>query len=263
MLTLGVNLDHIATLRQARRITEPNLLQALEIATKAKAHQITIHLREDRRHIQDFDLFDVMEHSKLPVNVECANDDQIIETLCRLRPFKATLVPERREEVTTEGGLDMNHPKLESTISKLKEAGIKVAAFINPDPYSIERALALGADGIELHTGAYANIFLMLHDEMAYQKNLIDFLSNLSKSRLQSLLDLELKALQDSARLAHDLGLEVYAGHGLNTQNLGAIAKIPEIIELNIGHSIIARSVFIGLGMAIEEILDEMRRARG
>lgn len=261
-LDLGVNIDHIATLRQARQITEPDPMQALSILKQAGAHQVTIHLREDRRHIQDFDVCEIMQHSSLPVNIECANDPKIIDLICAKRPFKATLVPEKREEVTTEGGLDMTNPALNLTIAMLKNSKIKVATFINPDEKSIKLSKDLGADGIELHTGTYANLYLALNEQNLSHLNLLKDLTNLDRLELETRLKDEIDSLKNAAKFAKSLGLEVYAGHGLNANNLDPIAKIKEISELNIGHSIIARSIFVGLKDAIKEILDSMQRAR-
>ncbi len=261
-LDLGVNIDHIATLRQARQITQPDPIQALSILKQAGANQVTIHLREDRRHIQDYDVLNILKHSSLPVNIECANSPEIIDLICAKRPFKATLVPEKREEVTTEGGLDMRNPALNLTIAKLKKSNIKVATFINPDENSIELSKALGADGIELHTGTYANLYLALNEQNLSHLNLLKNLHHTDKKTLEKMLQDELDSLKNAAKFAKSLDLEVYAGHGLDARNLAPIAKIPEISELNIGHSIIARSIFIGLKDAIKEILDSIQKAQ-
>lgn len=260
-LQLGVNIDHIATLRQARQTTEPSPLEALKLIEKTEAKQITLHLREDRRHIQDFDLSEILEHSNLPVNIECAQDEQIISLLCAKRPYKATLVPERREEITTEGGLDMKHPALKNNIKNLKDSGIQVATFIDPDPQSIELSKELGADGVELHTGNYANLYLAIKDPRVSQAKPLKHLAQKSENELIEMLENELNLLRKAAIFAKQIGLEVYAGHGLNAKNLAPIARIPEVSELNIGHSIIARAIFLGLENSIQEILDAMQEA--
>lgn len=278
-LHLGVNLDHIATIRQARRIAHPNLIEAARLTKQAGAHQITIHLREDRRHIQDYDVINILRHTSLPINVECATEDGIIDFLCDLKPQKCTLVPEKREELTTEGGLDMSHPKLHAVVQKLKKSNIWVSAFIDPDVHSAQLAKNLGCDSVELHTGEFANYYMMNFDRLArthaskvlsspnIPKEIYAISSNKWKELLKAekttslnLLSKEFERICHTAFYAKEtLGLEVYAGHGLNNKNLIPIANIPPITELNIGHSIIARSCFIGLKRAIKEVLKAMQ----
>jgi len=253
-MKLGVNIDHIATLRNARKINEPDPLSALEIIKQAGAEQITIHLREDRRHINEFDVKRIIESSFLPVNTECSINEEIIEIICSLKPHRATLVPERREEVTTEGGLDVinNFNKIKKVIEKLHKNDIEVSLFIDPDFEQIKKAKELQVEMIELHTGKYANLFLTLNTNINYTPNKI--FENYDRKTLKNELKLELNLLKDAAKLAKDLEIEVAAGHGLNYQNVLEILKIKEIEELNIGHSIIANSIFVGLYEAVKKM---------
>ena len=253
-MKLGVNIDHIATLRNARKINEPDPLMALEILKQAGADQVTIHLREDRRHITDFDAKRICQNSFLPVNMECSINPEIIDIICELKPHRATLVPEKREEVTTEGGLDLtkNEEKIKNAIDKLKENNIEVSLFIDPDFNQINKAKDLKADMIELHTGRYANLFLALNSNINHTP--FKIFENLDRKTLKKELELELTLLRDAAKLAKDIELEVAAGHGLNYQNVIEILQIKEIEELNIGHSIIANSIFIGLYEAIKKM---------
>lgn len=252
-LALGVNIDHIAVLREARKINDPDPLMALEICAQNGADQITIHLREDRRHIQDEDAKKIIRSSRLPVNLECSIDENIIAITKELNPHRATLVPEKREEVTTEGGLDVlgQVMALDITIEQLSDSDIPVSLFIDPDLTIIEKSKFLGADMIELHTGRYANIYAMLHSSLPYSHHRLEEF-NLPRRELQTLLDNEVQILKKAADHAHSIGLKVAAGHGLNYQNVTAIAAIESIEELNIGQSIIARSVFNGLGEAVK-----------
>ncbi len=254
-MLLGVNIDHIATLREARKINDPNPLDALSVCKLSGADQITIHLREDRRHIHDLDAKAIIEQSTLPVNLECSINEDIIDIVCKLKPHRATLVPENRDEVTTEGGLDLekNFNKIDSVIEKLKENDIEVSLFIDPNEKSIELANMLEASWIELHTGSFANIYAMLYTNLKNTQHSIKELE-LSKSELKILLDKSIEDLKNSANFASNLGLKVAAGHGLNYQNVKNISNISDIIELNIGQSIIARSVFTGLENAIKEM---------
>ena len=253
-MKLGVNIDHIATIRNARRINEPDPLMALEILKEAGADQVTIHLREDRRHITDFDAKRIIENTFLPVNMECSINPEIIDIICTLKPHRATLVPEKREEVTTEGGLDVigNEEKIQKAIEKLKENQIEVSLFIDPDFEQIKKSFQIGAEMIELHTGKYANLHLALNTNI--NKTPFKVFENLDRKALKKELKLELNLIKDAAKLGIDLGLEVAAGHGLNYQNVSEIVKIKEISELNIGHSIIANSIFIGLFEAVKKM---------
>ncbi len=259
MKRLGVNIDHIATLREARAINDPNPLQAIFIAHTAGAHQITLHLREDRRHIHDSDVLQIIQASPLPINIECSMNAQIIEFLCELRPQRITLVPENRAEVTTEGGLDLvnNAKHIQSLMRTFENLGVKTTLFINPDIKTIALAKEIGASGVELHTGRYANLWLMANTNLSRtQHSIKEF--ELHQDMLVNELELEVEALTKGAKKAQKLGLDCFAGHGLHYHNLTPILAIPEITELNIGHAIIARAVFVGLQNAIEQMLSAM-----
>lgn len=249
---LGVNIDHIAVLREARKINDPNILDALSICKIAGADQITIHLREDRRHIHDNDAKLVCANSPLRVNLECSINEDIIDIVCKLKPSRATLVPENRQEVTTEGGLDVqkNYKKIKKVIKKLQENEIEVSLFIDPSKSMINLAKELKVDYIELHTGLYANIYAMLFTNLRQTQHSIKSLE-LPRKRLEKKLLDSLEEIKKAAKYAYKNDLNVAAGHGLNYQNVTAISEIEEIIELNIGQSIIARSVFVGLENAI------------
>jgi pyridoxine 5-phosphate synthase len=233
-LKLGVNIDHVATVREARyrgrERGEPDVIEAARICEAAGAHGVTVHLREDRRHIQDRDVWKLREVLKVPLNLEMANAAEIIEIALKLKPATVCLVPERRQEVTTEGGLDVggNRAAIAQTCKRMKDAGIAVSLFIAPDPAQVEASAAVGAQFIELHTGAYAE----------------HFPSNKEFDRL-------LKA----ANQGRAAGLRINAGHGLNYQNVPRLHKIPHLEDLNIGHSIVSRAVFVGLGEAVKEML--------
>jgi pyridoxine 5-phosphate synthase len=233
---LYINIDHIATLRQARGGNEPDPVEGARVCEAAGADGITAHLREDRRHMQDADIVKLKKSVKTYFNLEMACVAEMLELARRLKPEQVTLVPERREEITTEGGLDIKSDpaRIRNAIDALTDAGIRVSLFIDPTRPAVEQSKKLGVPAIELHTGRYA------HDPS--EKTLV--------------------ALRDSARRAADLGLAVHAGHGLNLQNVAAVAVIPEIEELNIGHSIISRSVFVGLDRAVREMREAMRTAR-
>ncbi len=255
-MLLGVNIDHIAVLREARKINDPDPLQAIYIAKLAGADQITIHLREDRRHIHDDDARRIIENSPLPVNLECSVDPDIVEIVAELRPHRATFVPEKREEVTTEGGLDVNEPNfanLDKAVHYLKAREIETSLFIDPTKESVRAAKTIGVEWIELHTGSYANIHAMLYSNLAQTHHAIEDLK-LERSKLRRLLEKSLSQLQETAEYADEFGLKVAAGHGLNYQNVRAITEIEEIVELNIGQSIVARSVFTGLERAIVDM---------
>ena len=251
-MKLGVNIDHIAVLREARKIADPNPLDALSIVKRAGADQITIHLREDRRHIQDIDASNIISLSSLPVNLECALAPEIIEIVCKLKPHRVTLVPEKREEVTTEGGLDIlsNSEKLAQTIKQLKEHEIEVSLFIDPTLKNVQMSKKLEVEWIEFHTGKYANVYAMLYGNLANTHHTIKALE-LSRLELKELLKEEILNLRTLSCDAMERGLKVAAGHGLNYQNVQDIVAIETIDELNIGQSIIARSVFTGLEAAI------------
>jgi len=254
-MTLGVNIDHVAVLREARRVNDPDILEALFVATQNGADQITIHLREDRRHIQDSDLFNILQHSKLPVNLECSINKEILSIVAKAKPHRATLVPEKREEVTTEGGLDVftYESEIANAIEILHDALIPVSLFVDPTIEAMEKSKELGAEMVELHTGLYSNLFAMLHSNLPYSNHAIEELQ-LPRYELETRLEKAVHEIKTAALHAKKIGLEVAAGHGLNYHNLDAILKIDAISELNIGQSIIARSVFVGLANAVQEM---------
>jgi pyridoxine 5-phosphate synthase len=251
-MLLGVNIDHIAVLREARRINDPDPVEALGIVKRAGADQVTIHLREDRRHIHDEDAKRIMALSALPVNLECAIAPEVLSIATALKPHRVTLVPEKREEVTTEGGLDIKgqYGALEKAIKLLHSHEIEVSLFIDPTTEAVEFSKALGVEWVELHTGAYANVYAMLFSNLAHSHHVIPSLLQ-SRTSLEQVLNNALDALQRAAEVGNSLGLNVAAGHGLNYQNVKQIVTLEHIKELNIGQSIIARSVFTGLEEAI------------
>jgi pyridoxine 5-phosphate synthase len=238
-LRLGVNIDHVATLRQVRRASYPDPLLAALVAEQAGADSITLHLREDRRHIQDHDVERMRASLQTRMNLEMAATDAMIEIARRVRPQDACLVPERREEVTTEGGLDVagQVARLRDCCAALREAGSRVSLFIDPEPKQLEAAFEAGAPVVELHTGAYAD----------------------SSGERQAL---ELMRLAEAARFGSRIGLTVHAGHGLHYHNLQPVAAIAEVVELNIGHAIVARAVIGGLAAAVREMKSLMTAAR-
>jgi len=259
-MKLGVNIDHIAVLREARKIADPNPLDALSIVKRAGAEQITIHLREDRRHINDSDARDIIGLSSIPVNLECALSSEIISMVCKLKPHRATIVPEKREEVTTEGGLYLlgEQKKLKKTIKKLHKHEIEVSLFIDPTVENVNRAKELGVDWIEFHTGRYANIYAMLFSNLVNTTHTIPELE-LPREELSNMLQEELETISLLSSMAKDLRLKVASGHGLNYQNVQDIVKIKTIDELNIGQSIIARSIWVGLEQAILDMKELLR----
>ena len=238
---LYINIDHIATIRQARRGDEPVPAHAVSVCERAGADGITAHLREDRRHIQDADIDAIAASVTTVLNLEIAGTDEMIALAERLRPYQVTLVPERREEITTEGGLNVaaDPARLARSVQRLRDAGIRTSLFITADHESVTRSRDLGADSVELHTGRYAHA---VGDEGRDPA--------------------ALAALRDSAALGAALGLTVHAGHGLTTTNVGPVAAIPEIEELNIGHHVVSRAVFVGLDAAIRELRAAMDAAR-
>ena len=254
-MTLGVNIDHVAVLREARQVNDPDILQALYVACESGADQITIHLREDRRHIQDLDVKNIMALSKIPVNLECAIDKDILNIVSTLKPHRATLVPEKREEVTTEGGLDVfsYSDKITYAIEQLHDSIIPVSLFVDPTIEAMDKSKELGAEMVELHTGRFANLFAMLHSNLPHSNHSIKEFE-LPRYELTERLEKSLEDIKNAAKHANKLGLEVAAGHGLNYHNVHEMMKIQEIIELNIGQSIIARSVFSGLADAVKEM---------
>ena len=256
-MLLGVNIDHIATLREARKINDPDPLEAVFVAKSAGADQITLHLREDRRHMHDSDIKRVRESSFLPLNVECSINPQIIDFLLEVAPHRITLVPENRAEVTTEGGLDVigNSERIAEITQAFKQRGVEVSLFIDAQLDQICASKEVGAQMVELHTGAYANLHLMLNTNLPLTHNAIESLQ-LPREALKAQFHDSIENLKNASKEAKWLGLEVAAGHGLNYHNLAPILAIPEIIELNIGQSIIARSIFSGLETAIKEMVE-------
>jgi pyridoxine 5-phosphate synthase len=239
-MRLCINIDHIATLRQARKENEPDPVTAAGICELAGAEGIVCHLREDRRHINDRDLRLLKQTVKTKLDLEMAATDEMIKIACITKPEMVTLVPEKREEITTEGGLNIAAAKdrISDAIETIKKAGIKVSVFVEPQPDNVDLALEAGADMIEIHTGHYANIRSV--EEMV----------------------LEAEKIRQVARMAKELGIGVNAGHGLNYLNIVQIANMEDIDEVSIGHSIIARAVFTGLHKAVEDMLKIIRRAR-
>ncbi|MCE5387201.1 MAG: pyridoxine 5'-phosphate synthase [Acidithiobacillus sp.] len=240
MIALGVNIDHVATLRQARGTRYPDPLEAAFVAERAGADAITAHLREDRRHMQERDITLLQETLRTRLNLEMAVNEEVLQIAQRLRPSDCCLVPERRAELTTEGGLDVagQFDRIRAASQRLGAVGIRVSLFIDPDPFQIEAAAATGAPVVELHTGAYANAS--------------------SRQERQEQLDL----LREAARLASQAGLQVNAGHGLDYVNVQPVAAIAQIEELNIGHAIVAHALFVGLGPAVAQMRELLRQAR-
>lgn len=246
-LRLGVNIDHVATLRQARYATmpdsknaEPNLIVAASVCERAGAQGIVAHLRSDRRHMQDRDIKRLRESIMTKLNLEMGNTPEIVDVALRIVPDEVCLVPEKREEVTTEGGLDVmaNRKELEGTIKRLQTAGIRVSLFVDPTLEQIDAAGELGVEMVELHTGKLANAFT----------------EKIEKEELEN--------LREAARCASELNLQVNAGHGINYRNIELIHKIPYLTELNIGHSIISRAISVGLDSAVREMLAAMENYR-
>ena len=257
-MTLGVNIDHIAVLREARKVNDPDFLEAALYCAHF-CEQITIHVREDKRHTHEKDLENLILFCKIPINLECATCDEILDLACQFKPSRVTLVPEKREELTTEGGLNLNLEKIEKSIQKLKLCDIEVSLFINPNLEDVQRAFDLKADFVEFHTGLYANLYNALYSNILHTPYKIKEL-NLPKKELEKEFQKELQLLNLCAKKAQSLGLKIAAGHGLNYKNVKELVKIKEITELNIGQSIIARSVFVGLKQAILEMKALIKR---
>jgi pyridoxine 5-phosphate synthase len=236
-MRLYINIDHVATVREARRTDEPDPVEAARLCEAAGADGITVHLREDRRHIQDHDVERLAPLVRV-LNLELATSAEVVALACRLKPYQATLVPERREEVTTEGGLDLTrpNPRLRETIRRLEECGARVSLFIDPDLAALDAAKDLGVPAVELHTGRYAHTWRTG--------------------------DTALDELRRAARHAADMGLFVHAGHGLTYLNVTPVARIPEIEELNIGHSVVSRAVMVGMSAAVAEMGHLVKGAR-
>ena len=240
-MRLYVNVDHVATVRQARMTDEPDPVQAALVTEVAGADGITVHLREDRRHIQDQDVALLLDAARTPVNLEIAAVEEMLALACAWRPAQVTIVPEKREEVTTEGGLALGTNEVARSVAdaakRLQDEGIRASLFIDPDSDVVRASADFGVEAIEVHTGEYANA------------------SGSEKTE-------QLRRLAEAATLARSLGLSVHAGHGLTYENVTQVAAISELEELNIGHSIISRSVFVGIGQAVREMADLIRRAR-
>ncbi|MEM8944066.1 MAG: pyridoxine 5'-phosphate synthase [Planctomycetota bacterium] len=232
MPTLGVNIDHVATVRQARMTNEPDPVWAATLAELGGADGITLHLREDRRHIQERDLHLMRQTVAVKLNLELACDEEVVAIACEAKPYQVTLVPERREEVTTEGGLDVvgNPTRVSDAVKRLQDSGIVVSLFLDPDPAQIEAGIQTGATAIELHTGAYA------HASANYDT------------------EDELNTLINASNQISSAGLTLHAGHGLTYRNVGPIAAIANMCELNIGHSIISRAIMVGLERAVRDM---------
>jgi len=240
MIRLGVNVDHVATVRQARRAQVPDPVEAALLAEKAGADGITVHLREDRRHIQERDVKLLRERLKTKLNLEMAVTPAMVAFAETLRPDDACFVPEKREELTTEGGLDIvaHRRKIQDSVKRLQDRGIHVSLFVDPEEKQIETSREVGADAVEVHTGTYCNAAGAEREK-------------------------ERRTVASAVSLAHRLGLEVHAGHGLDYENVLPIAGIHEIVELNIGHSIIARAVVVGIEQAVREMKALLKKARG
>jgi len=246
MVKLGVNIDHVATLRQARRVEYPDPLEAALVAEKAGADAITLHLREDRRHVADRDLFRIAAAIKIPLNQELAPTEEMIELALKVRPDEVCIVPERREELTTEGGLDVAglSERLLPMVKRLREARVGVSLFVEPDHKQLAAAKGVGARHVELHTGAYA---ALADQDLADPKRRRNW-------DLGEQARAELQRIRDAAKAARALGLRVNAGHGLNYVNVGPIASITGLQWLHIGHSIVARAVMVGMSRAVREM---------
>jgi pyridoxine 5-phosphate synthase len=239
-LKLGVNIDHVATLRQVRHAAYPDPIEAARLCAEAGAHSLTVHLREDRRHIQDRDVWDLKRENILPLNLEMGNAPEIVRIALEVKPREVCVVPERRQELTTEGGLDVVRQEraLRSTVESFRRAGVVVSLFVEPDLRQLEAAARLGVSHVELHTGAFCGA----EGGEAVR---------------------ELGRLIEGARAAHRLGLRVNAGHGISLRNAHAILRIPHLETLNIGHSVVARAVMVGMQEAVAEMMDAMEEYRG
>lgn len=239
-MRLGINVDHVATVREARRTIEPDPVRAAVLAELGGADLITVHLREDRRHVQERDVELLLRTVRTELNLELAADDEVLRLAEGWRPGQATLVPERREEITTEGGLDLSgdaRRRIGDAVERLQGAGIRTALFIDPEEGAVEASAELGADAVELHTGEYA------HADRREER------------------EAQLERLRRAARQVRDVGLDAHAGHGLTYENVDPVAAVPELEELNIGHSVVSRSVLVGMERAVREMKDILRRA--
>lgn len=240
-MRLYINLDHVATVREARKTDEPDPVRAAVLAEIGGAQAITVHLREDRRHVNERDVVLLLKTVRTGVNLELATEEEVLRFALEHRPMQATLVPERREEITTEGGLDLGDTKRQQrvadAVARLRQAGVRTSLFIDPVEATIQVAKELGAEAIELHTGEYANAALGARES-------------------------QLLRLRRAASLGREIGLAVHAGHGLTYENVTPVAAIPEIEELNIGHSVVSRAIFVGMERAVREMLELVQAAR-
>lgn len=269
-IDLGINIDHVATLRNARGSSYPCPIQAALAAEKAGADLITLHLREDRRHIKDADLYKMRPLLKTRMNLECAITPEMLKIACDVRPSDVCLVPEKREEVTTEGGLDVvrYYQTVKSAIEQLQAAGIRVSLFIDADVAQIQAAIELKVPVIEIHTGEYAHIYekhhpLNLAEFSNYNNNLNNnFINNNLNKGLNEEVQTAIQRIQTASEFATKHGIKAHAGHGLHLENVAPIAAIAEITELNIGHAIVARAIFVGWQTAIQEIKGLMQNSR-
>ena len=240
-MRLGINVDHVATVREARQTDEPDPVRAAVLAELGGADLVTVHLREDRRHIQERDVELLLRTVRTELNLELAADEEVVSLAEGWAPAQATLVPERRQEVTTEGGLALAgeaRGRIENAVARLQAAGIRTALFVDPDADAVEGAAEIGADAVELHTGEYANAVG------------------------RDAASAELDRLRRAARRVRDAGLDAHAGHGLTYENVEPVAAVPELEELNIGHSVVSRSVFVGMQRAVREMKELLERAR-
>jgi pyridoxine 5-phosphate synthase len=237
-IRLFVNVDHVATIREARKTVEPDPLEAALLAEKAGADGITVHLREDRRHIQDDDVYRIREKIKTVLNLEMAAVEEMVQIALKTKPFQVSLVPEKRQEITTEGGLDVVSQKerLKKIREQIQSQGIRFSLFVDPDPWQIDASREVGAESIEINTGSYSEV----SDAAAVQQ--------------------ELDKIKNAARHATEQGLRVFAGHGLTDENVVAIANIKEIEELNIGHSLVSRSVYYGFEQAVRNMMHAIQK---
>jgi len=242
-MRLGINVDHVATVREARQTDEPDPVRAAVYAEMGGADSIVVHLREDRRHVQERDVELLLATVRTALNLELAADEEVLSLAEEWKPRQATLVPERRQEVTTEGGLDLARPRsrerIGAAVERLQGAGVRTALFIDPDEGAVEAAAGIGADAVELHTGEYAN-------------------AETGEGRAA-----QIQRLARACRLTAEAGLHVHAGHGLTYENVAPVANLPECEELNIGHSVVSRAVFQGMEVAVREMKARIRRARG
>jgi pyridoxine 5-phosphate synthase len=249
-MRLYINIDHVATIREARKTVEPDPVRAAVLAELGGADGITVHLREDRRHIKDRDLRLLSETVRTGVNLEIAAEPEVMAIALELQPMAVTLVPERREEVTTEGGMALataaQREKIGSAVERLHSAGIRTSLFLDPVPDDLRQAAELGADAIELHTGEYAALWSRRYPGVEAARMVAE----------------EVQRLRRAAALGHSLGLDIHAGHGLTYENVAAVAGIAEIEELNIGHSVVSRAVLIGMERAVREMKEVIREAR-